>query len=436
MASSNSILGRINSFIRSRSGEGVIAVNATQELERRSQLDMQNIPMALQQLLFKYNTSGNIVNVQQALSIVTFFACIRRLATDLSTLPLCIVRKDTKSIRPVYTYVSDHPAHMLVNSIPNEFETAAEMWEFALASAFFRSRGYIHIVRNNSATPISLRYIPTHFVTEYQDVYNKAIKYTVHGVDGDVPVDDMICIKNFFGVDPVIQFNSLLGLSISAEDYARTYFGNGGSTEGYISSPQGLNDQQATSIKKNWKTNKQNGDTPMLEFGLKYEVVNGRPVDSEMNATRTSTDQQICRIFGMPPQLVGIETTSKYDSVEALSTYYIKFVLRPLSTKITQVCNSKLLRYNERANHYFEHDLDAIHAALSESRWKNYETGLKIGVLSINDVRGEEGYNAVEGGEQHFVQVNQISLDKMADYSDKISQMGPDTGAAANNQNK
>ena len=46
---------------------------------------------------------------------------------------------------------------------------------------------------------------------------------------------------------------------------------------------------------------------------------------------------------------------------------------------------------------------------------------LQTGVMSINEVRGKENMNPVEGGDTHTVQINQIALDRLGEYSDKVS---------------
>ena len=46
---------------------------------------------------------------------------------------------------------------------------------------------------------------------------------------------------------------------------------------------------------------------------------------------------------------------------------------------------------------------------------------LQSGVLSINEVRAEEQLNPIDGGGVHMVQINQIALNKLEEYSDSIS---------------
>jgi len=44
--------------------------------------------------------------------------------------------------------------------------------------------------------------------------------------------------------------------------------------------------------------------------------------------------------------------------------------------------------------------------------------------MSINEVRAKEQMNPTEGGDVHTVQINQIALDRLGEYSDKVSNDG------------
>jgi phage portal protein BeeE len=58
------------------------------------------------------------------------------------------------------------------------------------------------------------------------------------------------------------------------------------------------------------------------------------------------------------------------------------------------------------------------------SRAQYYDTLIKAGVISINEARAAEDLNEVSGGSVHTVQVNQIALDRLEKYSDKVSSDG------------
>jgi HK97 family phage portal protein len=393
------------------------------------------VPWFQSMMGLRKSKTGITVGAYEALGIEIFYSCIRRIATDLSTIQIQVIRTNIRDGRVIHTSKPDHPAYTLINRVSSEADTSVTMWERVIAYALFLGRGAALIVRDKNSKPIELKYLKPSDYSEMVDVYGRPVYYVVNGV-GNVMPDDMLVIRNFIGINPVTQFNDLLGLNISAEQYAAMYFANGGSTEGYIATPTNLSETQVVNVRDRWKNARTNGQTPVLEYGLEYKVVNGRPVDSELNVTRESTARRICAIFNVPPQFVQVESMYKYESVEALTKYYQAHVLRPWAKKIQAELSMKLLRYDERNSTYFEYDLDEINTAITSSRWDAYEKGLKNGVLSINDVREMEGLNPIEGGEINTVQVNQIALKYMEDYSKKITTEGPTTGAAANNNNQ
>ena len=53
-----------------------------------------------------------------------------------------------------------------------------------------------------------------------------------------------------------------------------------------------------------------------------------------------------------------------------------------------------------------------------------YQQMPQSGVMSINEVRAKEQMNPIEQGDRHLVQINQIALDRIGEYSDKVSNDG------------
>jgi len=83
---------------------------------------------------------------------------------------------------------------------------------------------------------------------------------------------------------------------------------------------------------------------------------------------------------------------------------------------------------------YFRHNLDELVRGDIETRFKAYDIGLKSGFLNRDEVRAKERRNKIsEGGDIYTVQVNQIALDKMQEYSEKIAQAGDAGDNAGNN---
>jgi len=76
---------------------------------------------------------------------------------------------------------------------------------------------------------------------------------------------------------------------------------------------------------------------------------------------------------------------------------------------------------NTEAGEFSKFDLSDLLRGDSAARANYYDTLVKCGIMSINEARAAEDMNAVDGGDQHTVQVNQIALDRLDEYSNKIS---------------
>lgn len=426
----NTITQRVLQFVGLRSATDA-SLNG---VERRSDAAIANqnaLALALQKVMGV--RKGNVtVSNTTVMGIVAFFACVRRISQDMATLPINVVENRDNKVR----YRTDHVSHVLLNRIPNENESAVTMWETTFAYALLFGAGYIHIERDQFFQPKALRYYRRMDVSRFQDTYGRDLYYTINGLNGRVYPEDMIVVRNFLDNNPVQTFNNLFGLTLSADQYAQLYFANGGALEGYLSTPNGLQDPQVENLRKNFKEKRQAGETPILEYGIEYKTVSGRPVDSELNSTRDRNAKEVCQIFGVHPQLIGMDSTSKYESVEQLGIHYRTSVLRPWAVKVAQELDRKMIRISERPYLHFEYDLEAIAMSDVNTRMSRFEKGLKLGIYTINEVRREEGLNPIANGDTALVQVNQIMLDRMDEYTDKLVQQGPQDGAAANNQNK
>ena len=93
----------------------------------------------------------------------------------------------------------------------------------------------------------------------------------------------------------------------------------------------------------------------------------------------------------------------------------------PWAKRIEQELASKLLTMQEARSHYFKFSLNDLFRGDMQARSQFYTQMLQNGVMNINEVRATEELNPTSGGDTHTVQVNQIALDRLGAYSDKIS---------------
>jgi HK97 family phage portal protein len=158
-----------------------------------------------------------------------------------------------------------------------------------------------------------------------------------------------------------------------------------------------------------------------LPFGFKYNRISIGPEEAQFIETRKFQAEEICRIFSVPPALVQLESQTTYNNVEQQNLMFARHTVAPWAKRIEQELASKLLTMREARNHYFKFNLNDLSRGDMAARAQFYTQMLQNGVLTINEVRANEEMNPAASGNSHLVQVNQIDLDKMGAYSDKIS---------------
>ena len=236
-----------------------------------------------------------------------------------------------------------------------------------------------------------------------------------------VQQEDMLEICNMYRKSPIQLHRENIGLAQAAQDYGSQYFGNGGQMTGVLSSDQPLKSEQMEMLQKSWNGSMTSAGTKLLPFGFKYNRIAIAPEEAQFIETRKFQAEEICRIFSVPPALVQLESQPTYNTVEQQNLMFARHTVLPWAKRIEQELASKLLTRQEARNHYFKYSLNDLFRGDMQARASFYTQMLQNGVMNINEVRGTEELNPVDGGDTHTVQVNQIALDRLGAYSDKIS---------------
>ena len=100
---------------------------------------------------------------------------------------------------------------------------------------------------------------------------------------------------------------------------------------------------------------------------------------------------------------------------------FARHTIAPWAKRIEQEIDRKLIQSFERPDIYSKFNLNDLHRGDLAARTNFYQQMLQSGVMSINEVRSREQMNPVDGGDTHTVQINQIALDRLGEYSDKVS---------------
>ena len=380
---------------------------------RVGKYDSQAIPNELG--IFGHTVSGANINETTALTISTVYACTYKIASTVASLGLEVYEKSGREIQPANV----HPAYDVIKYRPNEYQTAYEFWETIVSMAVLHGCGYALIERDNRG------YVTNLIGLDYYDVDRKFVNgqpvFSVKNV-GMVQAENMLEICNLQRKSPIRLHRENLGLAKAAEEFGAEYFGSGGQMTGILSSDQPLKKEQMDIIQGSWNSAARQAGTKLLPFGFKYSRISISPDEAQFIETRKFQAEEICRIFSVPPTLVQLESQTTYNNVEQQNLQFARHTISPWAKRIEQEIDRKLIQSRERPQIYSKFLLNDLYRGDMQSRASFYTQMLQNGVLNINEVREREDLNPTNGGDTHVVQVNQIALDRLGAYSDKLTE--------------
>ena len=129
-----------------------------------------------------------------------------------------------------------------------------------------------------------------------------------------------------------------------------------------------------------------------MNKGLKFKESSATPTEMQINENKTSNAEEICKIFNVPPSIIGGDGKANKEDYEK----FIKLAILPILHAIESASNRDLLLEKEKGSYFFAHDTKEVLKGDIEKRYKAYEIGIKNKILTINEARYEENKPPIE----------------------------------------
>jgi HK97 family phage portal protein len=151
----------------------------------------------------------------------------------------------------------------------------------------------------------------------------------------------------------------------------------------------------------------------VLEEGMKFQPIGIPPEQAQFLETRKFQTEEICRIFRVPPHLVGDLERATFSNIEHQSISFVVHTIRPWLVRIEQSINKALFSDIEKKEYFVSFVVEGLLRGDYESRMRGYSIGIQNGFMSPNDVRTLENLNPIaeeEGGNTYMVNGNMLKL--------------------------
>jgi len=132
--------------------------------------------------------------------------------------------------------------------------------------------------------------------------------------------------------------------------------------------------------------------------------------------------EQIARIYGVPPHLIGASDSPTYASVEQQGLEFLQYTIQPIVVGLERTIEMMLLE----APFIYRLNLAAYQRSDIKSRYSAYAVGRQWGWLSANDVRALEEMNGIGAqGDVYVSPLNMIPATDLATTAQDDEQLTP-----------
>jgi HK97 family phage portal protein len=327
------------------------------------------------------SSSGASVTADTAMKVSAVYGCVSLIAGAISTLPLGVFQRTAEGRDK-----ADHPYWWLFNEQASEAWTSSAAIEYLISSKLFYGDGFGRLIRSNRSNQV-IGWEPLHPLSVQPFKHEGRVLYRVTK-SGEAPYtldsSDVIHLPSL-GFDGLTSPSPItyaareaIGTAISAQQFSGQFFAGGANFDYALKTTSKLTAEQLTQLKASLLGRAQNGGRGplILSGGLEPAQLSVNSKDAEILATRLFTVEEICRVFGVPPHMVGHtdKTTSWGSGIESQGIGFVRYTLQRHLTPMQQELNRKLWPVRERF--FVEHITAALERGDLKGRYEAYRIAL------------------------------------------------------------
>jgi len=346
------------------------------------------------------------------------YACVRVIAETVASLPLHVYQYTDEGSEKALS----HPLYRILHDEPNSEMTSFILRETMLTHLLLWGNSYCQILRDGRGRILGLYpLLPEKMQVDRDNNGTLLYDYTAQG--GSVArlrPEDVLHIPGLgfdgiIGYSPIALEKNAIGLGMAAEEYGSRFFSNGATPSGVLTHPNTVKNPAA--LRESWNAayggSANSGKVAILEENMKFERISMPNNEAQFLESRKFQVAEICRIYRVPPHLVGDLEHATFSNIEHQSISFAMHTIRPWLVRIEQAMNKTLFPEREKGDFYVRFNIDGLMRGSYKERMDGYAIGRQNGWLSANDIRELENMNPLsdeDGGNEYMVNGNMIPI--------------------------
>ena len=378
----------------------------------------QNAVSAAPSFYFGTSVSGKSVTARSAIQVSTVYACVRVIAETVASLPLNVFEATDKG----GVKALQHPLQHLLHDEPNPEMTSFVWRETLLSHLLLWGNAYCQIIRSGRSQILGLYpLLPDRMEVDRDNAGTLTYTYSANsGQTVKLRPEDVLHIPGLgfdgiMGYSPIALEKNAIGLGLAAEEYGSKFFSNGARPSGILTHPNTVKDPKK--LRDSWNAayggSNNSGRVAVLEENMSYTPISMPNSEAQFLETRKFQVSEICRIYRVPPHMVGDLEHATFSNIEHQSISFAVHTIRPWVVRLEQSMNRALFSDKEKGVYYVRFNMDGLMRGDYKSRMEGYAIGRQNGWLSTNDIRDLENMNPVpneDGGNALLVNGNMVSV--------------------------
>lgn len=329
--------------------------------------------------------------------------CVSLLSELSASVPLRLYRRMDDGGREL---AREMPLYGVLHDMANENQSAFEAREFLVRSVLLHGNGYARLERN-ARGQVTAMYPLQAITVGVERLPSGRLRYRVTDPRGGSYIlmqEEMLHLRGpsrdgVIGLSPLQIARGSMALAVNQAETAYGLMERGVKPSGVVSYPDKMNqvrkDEVRTKIAEKNGGPSGAGNILVLDGGAKWDGYKHTSVDMEFLASRKLSNEDVARLFGVPPSTVGITDKSTWSNVEQEGRALVQNALGPLASRIEASIHRCCLTETGRRIFYPEHDLTALLRGDVDARFKAYKAGREIGVFSVDDILRRENEPAI-----------------------------------------
>lgn len=356
--------------------------------------------------------AGVHVNAKTALQVATVLACVKVIADGCATPNLGVFREKDDGTRERAVNI---PEYRLLSRRPNEWQTSLEWRRMMTVHAALTGTGLSIKVRGDNRRvreliPIEPGQWDVRRISRYELRYRCWDEF---GLIGEFEPDDVFVLNGLQwnwtkSMNAVTLARSAIGLAMATERSQAAMHENGLRPSGVYTVEKTLDDKQherlTAWIRKFVGVNR-TGDPFVLDNNAKWVSTALTGVDAQHVETRRLQIEEICRVYGVFPIMIGhSDKSATFASSEAFFGAHVKHTLMPWHRAWTQRIDEMLL--DGSGPLFAEFDVRYLTQGSMADRAQWARAMVELGVYTRNEIRDMEGMDPLDGLNEPLTPLN------------------------------